>query len=56
MIEIHVAFLVPDALALFVETIARTRSVGQIPGGVFRGTLATVKPTISIRKFALKSA
>lgn len=43
MIKIHVAFLVSDAFTLFIETVARTRPIGQMPGGVFRGTLATIK-------------
>lgn len=46
MVEVHVAFLVSDALALFVETVARTRTVGQIAYGVLRGTLAPVKQQI----------
>lgn len=43
MIEIYVAFFVTDALALFVETIARTRTVGHVSYGILRWTLATVK-------------
>jgi len=43
MVEIYGAFFVSDALALFVEAVARTRTVGQVPYGVLGRTFATVK-------------
>lgn len=43
MVEIYVPFFVSDTLALFVEAVTRTRTVGQIPYGVLRRTFATAK-------------
>lgn len=42
-IKVYVALLVPDAFVLFVKTVARTRTVGQVAYGVLRRTLAVVQ-------------